>query len=136
MTKTLIRRADISEFGIYNDGGAIVLGFRFATVTSFGSLIFEIDNIGSDQRCDQFGMYSEIDGKGKYGAVRRFDFSPEPHLLEMELDPEMSCGHAFISIELPLNATQESLELVAKMAEVFRDYPVTTEMPAMRFRKQ
>lgn len=135
MTMTLIQRADISEFGIYNEAGVFVLGFRLATGSSFESLIFQIDNIGSDQRCDQFGMYSEINGKGIYGAVRQFDFHLEPHLLEVGLDPEMSCGHAFISIELPLNATQESLELVAKMAEVFRDYPVTTEVPAMPIRK-
>jgi hypothetical protein len=130
MTKTLIRRANINEFGIYEEGGAIVLGFRLAPAASFQSLIFQIDIAGSDQRRDQFGMYTEFDGKGVYGAVRRFDFDPQLDLLEVRLDPEKSHGHASILIELPRAATMASRGLVAKMAEVFRDYPRKTETQA------
>lgn len=119
MTKILVRKADISEFGIYEEGGAIVLGFRLASKASFESLIFQIDIAGSDQRHDQFGMYTEFDGKGVYGAVRRFEFDQHLDLLAVGFDSDKSHGHASISIELPETANLKSRLLVARMVEIF-----------------
>jgi hypothetical protein len=130
MTRAFIRKAEINEFGIYEDGGAIVLGFRLAATASFETLIFQIDIEGSDQRQDQLGMYTEFDGNGIYGAVRQFNFEPQIDLLDVVLDPKKSQGHNNISIELPRTATFESRELLAKMAEVFRDYPPTNAVLA------
>lgn len=115
--------ASVSEFGAYEELGAVVVGFSFSAGQALEALIFQIDTPDSDQRADRYGMYVEIDGQGLYGVVRSFEYSREDHRVDVELDAAKSGGIGKVSLDLPADPGDARTVLVQKMVMLFRDYP-------------
>ena len=57
----VVNRAEISEFGIYKEAGAIVVGFKSPANATIHSLIVQIEEESSELGRDGLGMYVEIE---------------------------------------------------------------------------
>jgi hypothetical protein len=122
MTQISISAASIRDVGIYEEDGAVVLGFQLGPKGPFKSLILQIDTEDSDQRQDLLGMHAEFDGKGAYGAVKKFEFVETGSLVKVEFMPEKANGFDLLSIDIS-GLGPPDRKLLARMANTFKDYP-------------
>lgn len=127
MTRLVIGKNIISEFGAYEECGAIIVGLRLVPGTLVSSLVFQIDTPQSDQRRDHMGMYLELDGKGMYDAVCQFRFNALSDRVDIALVPSKAGGICSVTIEIPPSTESDCRALLTKMSDIFEDRDETQD---------
>jgi hypothetical protein len=100
----MVTGSQLKEFGIYEEGGVITLGFRFVHDLEIKSLIVQMEESTSELRADGYGIYSEINDKGSYDAVKAVTYSEgATHLVTVTLDPVKNSGVQSLSVQKVCN---------------------------------
>ena len=109
----------VAESGIYEEAGAIVLGFKFSDGAPIHSLIVQIEEETSHLARDRMGMYVEIDGKGFYGGVVDFKYDEVDARIRLRINSGKHKGISGLEIEMPPALAAGERELLQKLASAY-----------------
>jgi hypothetical protein len=115
-----LKRCSVGEFGVYQEAGVIVLGFKFAHSAPIGSLIFQMEEVPSTLASDRLqGLYVEIDGKGFYGGVLEFTYEEVKECIRVALDPRKHQGIRVLEVAIPPTIGADERVPIRKLATAY-----------------